>query len=130
MFHPLVGADGEVDLSVPFPMWRAHEDLIWHILVYVKTLFYRVKSSPALNSEAASMFEHDLDTFKYRAQASAQASLQRLYLGGDEGVRIEPWSDALEREFRAQVAALDTDAGEALAGASEAPALTTPVKRK
>lgn len=123
IFHPQVAADGTVDLSRAFPAWRAHEDLLWHVLVYVKRLFYKIETERPANAEAASLFIADRESFAFRVATCVQTSLRCLYLGGAtvgrgrEGVALEPWTEAMEAELQAMLGAGDPYASVASADA-------------
>jgi ubiquitin-protein ligase len=42
MFHPLVDTQGRLSIAQQFPIWRPHQDYIFHILHYIKNAYKRV----------------------------------------------------------------------------------------
>lgn len=42
MFHPLVDTQGRLSIAQQFPVWRPHQDYIFHILHYIKNAYKRV----------------------------------------------------------------------------------------
>lgn len=80
VFHPLVDTEThELDVRRGFHKWRRNVNHIWQILLYARKCFYKFDTKDPINSEAANLYENDLDSFKDAARACVQAWKERLY---------------------------------------------------
>uniref|UniRef100_A0A672QSY1 AKT-interacting protein-like n=1 Tax=Sinocyclocheilus grahami TaxID=75366 RepID=A0A672QSY1_SINGR len=54
VFHPLVDpVSGELDVRRAFTKWRRNHNHIWQVLMYARTIFYKINTMDPLNPEAA-----------------------------------------------------------------------------
>ncbi|TRY56799.1 hypothetical protein DNTS_005470 [Danionella cerebrum] len=54
VFHPLVDpVSGELDVRRAFTKWRRNHNHIWQVLMYARTIFYKINTMEPLNPEAA-----------------------------------------------------------------------------
>ncbi|KAG8001384.1 AKT-interacting protein [Nibea albiflora] len=54
VFHPLVDpVSGELDVRRAFTKWRRNHNHIWQVLMYARTIFYKINTTEPLNPEAA-----------------------------------------------------------------------------
>ncbi|RXN21091.1 AKT-interacting isoform X1 [Labeo rohita] len=57
VFHPLVDpVSGELDVRRAFTKWRRNHNHIWQVLMYARTIFYKINTMDPLNPEAAVLF--------------------------------------------------------------------------
>jgi len=120
VFHPRVEeGSGSVDLALPFPTWRAHNEHMWHLLAYVKKLFYTEIAPPpppaeAANPEAAALLDSDREAFALQARQSVQSSLSLIYVDKKDSVlSFDEWTDVHQAAMQAVL-----DAGQSPASSS------------
>ena len=66
-----------------FHKWKRNVNHIWQILLYTRRVFHKIDTTAALNSEAAQLFEKDMEEFSARARTCVIDWKEQLYLGGD-----------------------------------------------
>ncbi|ELR14320.1 Ubiquitinconjugating enzyme subfamily protein [Acanthamoeba castellanii str. Neff] len=98
VFHPLVSAQGEVDLTRAFPRWVAYRDQIWCVLAHVKKLFYHIQADNPLNADAAAKFlAADASEFEQSAVKCVEDSLKDVYINPtDSSLRFAEWNQHFE----------------------------------
>ncbi|KAM3586769.1 hypothetical protein VKS41_001826 [Umbelopsis sp. WA50703] len=112
MFHPLVDNQGRLSIAQQFPVWRPHQDYIFHILHYIKNAYKRVvldglveKYCP--NKEAYRLYRNDPQIFAKLAQQCAQLSITESYLfdhfPDNNMIKFSPLSEAKFDELKAQI---------------------------
>jgi hypothetical protein len=47
---------GFVELSTTYPQWRKDKDHIWHLVGYIKSIFYEISTAAQLNPEASHLY--------------------------------------------------------------------------
>lgn len=58
VYHPQVTDKNELDLSKEFPTWDANNHYLWHVLAYVKKIFYKIDVREPANPEAAQLYDN------------------------------------------------------------------------
>ncbi|CAO3685999.1 unnamed protein product [Umbelopsis ramanniana] len=112
MFHPLVDTQGRLSIAQQFPVWRPHQDYIFHILHYIKNAYKRVvldglveKYCP--NKEAYRLYRNDPQIFSKLAQQCAQLSITESYLfdhfPDNNMIKFSPLSESKFDELKAQI---------------------------
>lgn len=103
MFHPLVDANGNVNISQQFPIWRPYQDYTFHVLHYLKNMFKKVvldglNDKYCLNKEAYRLYRTDISVFAKLTHQCAQLSITESYLydhfPDNNLIRFSPLSDA------------------------------------
>ncbi|KAF2075325.1 hypothetical protein CYY_003354 [Polysphondylium violaceum] len=81
IFHPLIGLEGEIDLSHQFSDWSSEKYMIAHILCYIKSLFYKPDQYdyPPLNTEAYNLMKNNPEEFSKRVSKHVQDSIKNVY---------------------------------------------------
>ncbi|GAM20046.1 hypothetical protein SAMD00019534_032210 [Acytostelium subglobosum LB1] len=81
VFHPLIGMDGEIDLSHHFHDWSADKHLIAHVLCYIKSIFHNPDrfEYPPLNAEASRLMKEDYEEFLRRVSHFVKLSIDNIY---------------------------------------------------
>jgi len=112
MFHPLVDTQGRLSIAQQFPVWRPHQDYIFHILHYIKNAYKRVVLDGLLekycpNKEAYRLYRNDPHIFAKLAQQCAQLSITESYLfdhfPDNNMIQFSPLSEAKFDELKAQI---------------------------
>ncbi|SAL94866.1 hypothetical protein [Absidia glauca] len=85
VFHPLIDSQGNLTLTPGFPVWRAHQDYLIHLLRYIKNIFKRsllssLSDPVCLDKEAYRLYRQDGNVFRKMAQQCAQLSITEFYL--------------------------------------------------
>lgn len=65
---------GFVELSTAYPTWRGDKDHIWHLVGYIKSMFYEISTAAKLNPEASHLYVGGLT----RRLATADPSVARI----------------------------------------------------
>lgn len=71
---------GELDVRRKFSEWRgAPKDYLWHVVAYIRRVFYKIETCNPCNPEAARLFESDPDMFKVHLQECLRKADTELY---------------------------------------------------
>ena len=91
VFHPMVDLNtGELDVKRKFPTWRgAPKDYLWHVVAYVRRIFYKVETSQPLNAEAATLYDKDPDMYMVRVQECLRRADTELYSHEESSITYE-----------------------------------------
>ncbi|XP_034416472.1 AKT-interacting protein isoform X3 [Cyclopterus lumpus] len=80
VFHPLVDpVSGELDVRRAFTKWRRNHNHIWQVLMYARTIFYKINTTEPLNPEAAVLYEKDVQLFKSKVVDSVKLCNSHLF---------------------------------------------------
>ncbi|KAG5871956.1 hypothetical protein JTB14_024947 [Gonioctena quinquepunctata] len=82
IYHPVIDPqNNELYLLGAFPKWDKSEQHLWQVLKYLQWIFYEIAHSlkHAINTEAAHLFQNDVEAFKRKAQELSKLSNDRLY---------------------------------------------------
>uniref|UniRef100_A0A3Q3WTI3 UBC core domain-containing protein n=1 Tax=Mola mola TaxID=94237 RepID=A0A3Q3WTI3_MOLML len=80
VFHPLVDpVSGELDVRRAFTKWRRNHNRIWQVLMYARTIFYKISTTEPLNPEAAVLYEKDVHLFKSKVVDSVKLCNSHLF---------------------------------------------------
>uniref|UniRef100_A0A3P9BG44 Akt interacting protein n=1 Tax=Maylandia zebra TaxID=106582 RepID=A0A3P9BG44_9CICH len=95
VFHPLVDpVSGELDVRRAFTKWRRNHNHIWQVLMYARTVFYKINTTDPLNPEAAVLYEKDVQLFKSKVVDSVKLCNSHLF---DQPKIDDPYAIRLRR---------------------------------
>jgi len=84
VFHPCVDpVTNTLNVKQGFNKWKRNVNHIWQLLLYTRRVFYKIDITSPLNSEAATLYEKDLEQFKVRAKSCVTDWKEQLYLEKD-----------------------------------------------
>lgn len=64
VYHPMINSEsGELDVRQYIKNWKLNMHHVYHVLFYVRRIFYQIETKDCLNKEAAKLFESDYDAF-------------------------------------------------------------------
>ncbi|EGG14384.1 hypothetical protein DFA_12156 [Cavenderia fasciculata] len=97
VFHPLIGMDGEFDLTHHFHDWKPEKYMIGHILCYIKNVFHNPDkyNYPALNPEAEKLLKENYEEYLRKVSHFVKLSIQNVYNNPQHTpiVFAEEWKD-------------------------------------
>lgn len=112
MYHPQVSPDGKVDLGKKFPQWKAYVDFTWHILQFLKDLFYKIDCSLPLNTEAAELCLNDREAFDLKVEECVQESIAKMYENApNSSLRFTPWNQDLHQPLLNRILQVECEGG-------------------
>ncbi|RNA40197.1 AKT-interacting -like [Brachionus plicatilis] len=80
VFHPLINNEtGELDIKQYIPNWKRNIHHIYHVLFYIKEIFFQIETKNNLNKEAANLFKTNFELFMIRVKQSVDHSKLKLY---------------------------------------------------
>lgn len=105
IFNPLINYEtGELDVKRAFPKWRRNVNHLWQVIQYAKRIFYKIETESPLNSEAAELYEKDLELYKVKAAESISVCNERLYekpnTDDPHAFHFTPWDSSIHEDFR------------------------------
>ncbi|KAM4744156.1 AKT-interacting protein isoform 1-T1 [Anableps anableps] len=105
VFHPLVDpVSGELDVRRAFTKWRRNHNHIWQVLMYARTVFYKINTTEPLNPEAAVLYEKDVQLFKSRVVDSVKLCNSHLFdqpkIDDPYAISFSPWNPAIHEEAK------------------------------
>ncbi|XP_054627928.1 AKT-interacting protein isoform X3 [Dunckerocampus dactyliophorus] len=105
VFHPLVDpVSGELDVKRTFTKWRRNHNHIWQVLMYARTIFYKIHTTEPLNPEAAVLYEKDVQLFKSKVVDSVKLCNSRLFdqpkIDDPYAISFSPWNPAVHEEAK------------------------------
>eukprot|EP00126_Sphaerothecum_destruens_P004889 Sdes_comp18434_c0_seq3m8355 len=105
LFHPQVDPKtGLLNLTKLFPTWIKNENFLWQILNSIASLMENFDSKSPFNSEAAYLFENDLNAFKKRAHQCVQKSIQEINTcEADSSLSFAPWNPRLHEHIKPMI---------------------------
>ncbi|KAG2470012.1 AKTIP protein, partial [Polypterus senegalus] len=105
VFHPLVNPEsGELDVKRAFAKWRRNHNHIWQVLMYARTVFYKIQTVEPLNPEAAVLYEKDVQLFKSKVVDSVKLCNSHLFdqpkIDDPYAISFSPWNPTVHEEAR------------------------------
>ncbi|KAL6063737.1 Ubiquitinconjugating enzyme subfamily protein [Balamuthia mandrillaris] len=103
VYHPAVSpSDGKLNVSPAFPNgWTPNKNHIWHVLAYIKKLFYQVDVQNVSNHEAAELFQNDATKFKAKVSECVQQSIDNVHINPDSSsLRFTEWNNRYHGPMR------------------------------
>uniref|UniRef100_A0A8D3DI46 Akt interacting protein n=1 Tax=Scophthalmus maximus TaxID=52904 RepID=A0A8D3DI46_SCOMX len=105
VFHPLVDpVSGELDVRRAFTKWRRNHNHIWQVLMYARTIFYKINTTEPLNPEAAVLYEKDVQLFKSKVVDSVKLCNSHLFdqpkIDDPYAISFSPWNPAVHEEAK------------------------------
>uniref|UniRef100_A0A3P8Q6K9 UBC core domain-containing protein n=1 Tax=Astatotilapia calliptera TaxID=8154 RepID=A0A3P8Q6K9_ASTCA len=105
VFHPLVDpVSGELDVRRAFTKWRRNHNHIWQVLMYARTVFYKINTTDPLNPEAAVLYEKDVQLFKSKVVDSVKLCNSHLFdqpkIDDPYAISFSPWNPAVHEEAK------------------------------
>uniref|UniRef100_A0AAQ4S6V3 Akt interacting protein n=1 Tax=Gasterosteus aculeatus aculeatus TaxID=481459 RepID=A0AAQ4S6V3_GASAC len=105
VFHPLVDpVSGELDVRRAFTKWRRNHNHIWQVLMYARTIFYKINTTEPLNPEAAVLYEKDVQLFKSKVVDSVKLCNSHLFdqpkIDDAYAISFSPWNPAVHEEAK------------------------------
>ncbi|KAK7913489.1 hypothetical protein WMY93_013700 [Mugilogobius chulae] len=105
VFHPLVDPiSGELDVRRAFTKWRRNHNHIWQVLMYARTIFYKINTTEPLNPEAAVLYEKDVQLFKSKVVESVKLCNSHLFdqpkIDDPYAISFSPWNPAVHEEAK------------------------------
>jgi len=92
VFHPQVDeSDGTLNLKLEFPTWNDHLHL-YHVLIYLKKIFYCVSTVDPLNRLAADLYCSNMDLFQDKVSLCVKESISNIYINAENNsLKFTPW---------------------------------------
>ncbi|KAJ8272154.1 hypothetical protein COCON_G00110130 [Conger conger] len=108
VFHPLVDpVSGELDVRRAFTKWRRNHNHIWQVLMYARTIFYKISTVEPLNPEAAVLYDKDVQLFKSKVVDSVKLCNSHLFdqpkLDDPYAISFSPWNPAVHDEAKGKM---------------------------
>uniref|UniRef100_A0A8C6T6S3 Akt interacting protein n=1 Tax=Neogobius melanostomus TaxID=47308 RepID=A0A8C6T6S3_9GOBI len=108
VFHPLVDpVSGELDVRRAFTKWRRNHNHIWQVLMYARTIFYKINTAEPLNPEAAVLYEKDVQLFKSKVVESVKLCNSHLFdqpkIDDPYAISFSPWNPAVHEEAKGRM---------------------------
>ncbi|XP_075869876.1 AKT-interacting protein isoform X1 [Nelusetta ayraudi] len=105
VFHPLVDpVSGELDVRRAFTKWRRNHNHIWQVLMYARTIFYKINTTEPLNPEAAVLYDKDVHLFKSKVVDSVKLCNSHLFdppkMDDPYAISFSPWNPAVHEEAK------------------------------
>ncbi|KAL4234556.1 hypothetical protein ACF0H5_006197 [Mactra antiquata] len=80
VFHPVIDSKfGELDVKREFKKWRRNGNFLWQVLMYVRRIFFKIDPKCPSNTEAAELYENNMEEFKKKVEDSVKCSKEVLY---------------------------------------------------
>ncbi|CAF0801093.1 unnamed protein product [Brachionus calyciflorus] len=80
IYHPLINNEtGELDVKQYIPNWKRNIHHIYHVLFYIKEIFFQIETKNCFNKEAANLYENNFELFMKKVKQSVDYSNQKLY---------------------------------------------------
>lgn len=119
IFHPQIHKNGVLNLEQAFLCWEKGESHISDVLKYVKSCFFNLNTWNALNEEAATCVNVDLDEFKVKARECVEESLKKFeeksaVTSEDDGnlLKIQNFTEPLLNEWKQKLLCEDLSTSE------------------
>jgi len=108
VFHPLIDMEtGELDLTKGFQKWRRNVNHLWQVLLYTKRVFNKIQTTSPVNTEAALLYDKDIESFKQRVSESIQQCGSKILEppSNDDphAIRFSPWDNSIHEQVRRRV---------------------------
>ncbi|XP_035624058.1 AKT-interacting protein isoform X6 [Oncorhynchus keta] len=108
VFHPLVDpVSGELDVRRAFTKWRRNHNHIWQVLMYARTVFYKINTMEPLNPEAAVLFfryDKDVQLFKSKVVDSVKLCNSHLFdqpkMDDPYAISFSSWNPAIHNDAK------------------------------
>ncbi|XP_053532634.1 AKT-interacting protein isoform X2 [Ictalurus punctatus] len=118
VFHPLVDpVSGELDVRRAFTKWRRNHNHIWQVLMYARTIFYKINTMEPLNPEAAVLYDKDIQLFKSKVVDSVKLCNSHLFdqpkIDDPYAISFSPWNPTVHDEAKEKMFTHKVSAGHA-----------------
>uniref|UniRef100_A0A8C9WHY8 Akt interacting protein n=1 Tax=Scleropages formosus TaxID=113540 RepID=A0A8C9WHY8_SCLFO len=84
--------------------WRRNHNHIWQVLMYARTIFYKINTVEPLNPEAAVLYDKDVQLFKSKVVDSVKLCNSHLFdppkIDDPYAISFSPWNPAVHEEAR------------------------------
>ncbi|KAM9422247.1 AKT-interacting protein-like isoform 3-T6 [Salvelinus alpinus] len=121
VFHPLVDpVSGELDVRRAFTKWSSvphglflqldsdtalrNHNHIWQVLMYARTVFYKINTMEPLNPEAAVLYDKDVQVFKSKVVDSVKLCNSHLFdqpkMDDPYAISFSSWNPAIHDEAK------------------------------
>ncbi|XP_029623731.1 AKT-interacting protein isoform X1 [Salmo trutta] len=121
VFHPLVDpVSGELDVRRAFTKWSSvphglflqldrdtalrNHNHIWQVLMYARTVFYKINTMEPLNPEAAVLYDKDVQLFKSKVVDSVKLCNSHLFdqpkMDDPYAISFSSWNPAIHDEAK------------------------------
>ncbi|XP_035596172.1 AKT-interacting protein-like isoform X1 [Oncorhynchus keta] len=121
VFHPLVDpVSGELDVRRAFTKWSSvphglflqldsdtalrNHNHIWQVLMYARTVFYKINTMEPLNPEAAVLYDKDVQLFKSKVIDSVKLCNSHLFdqpkMDDPYAISFSSWNPAIHDEAK------------------------------
>ncbi|KAF5904428.1 AKT-interacting protein isoform X1, partial [Clarias magur] len=105
VFHPLVDpVSGELDVKKAFTKWRRNHNHIWQVLMFARTVFYKINTVDPLNPEAAVLYDKDIQLFKSKVVDSVKLCNSHLFdqpkIDDPYAISFSPWNPTVHDEAK------------------------------
>eukprot|EP01135_Chromosphaera_perkinsii_P004221 Nk52_evm10s272 gene=Nk52_evmTU10s272 len=117
VFHPQIDQNGRVNVLRAFPAWKRGRDRIWHVLAYLKRLFYKIETDPTPanestgmpaipvpNPQAAELYRSNFEVYAASVKACVLESIDNQYMTHRGcSIRFTPWEPQVHEKARKEV---------------------------
>ncbi|KAL7633749.1 UNVERIFIED_CONTAM: hypothetical protein RMT77_015703 [Armadillidium vulgare] len=109
VFHPLVDPEtGELEVKKGFSnKWRRNVHHLWHVLLYLRRIFYKIETVNPLNPEAAVLYESDQSLFESRVSSCVKNSQDQKFeppkMGDPHAIVFSPYDPAKHDSVREEL---------------------------
>uniref|UniRef100_UPI00358DF7FF AKT-interacting protein isoform X1 n=1 Tax=Myxine glutinosa TaxID=7769 RepID=UPI00358DF7FF len=105
IFHPLVDpTTAELDVKRTFSKWRRNQNHIWHLVAYIRRVFYKIETASPWNPEAAVLYTNDIELFKHKVVDCVKMCNSHLFdppkIDDAHAIRFSPWMPNMHEEVR------------------------------
>ncbi|XP_045194122.2 AKT-interacting protein-like isoform X2 [Mercenaria mercenaria] len=108
VFHPLVDPKTfELDVKREFKKWRRNANYLWQVLLYIRRIFFKIDPKCPSNTEAAELYEHDMEQFRKKIEGTVCSSKEVLYNPIESNdahmIRFSPWDSSTHEEAKSDM---------------------------
>lgn len=105
VFHPVVDPKtGELDVKREFKKWRRNANYLWQVLMYIRRIFFKIDPKCPSNTEAAELYEQNMEQFRKRIEETVRSSKDVLYNPIESNdahmIRFSPWNPNVHEEAK------------------------------
>ncbi|CAM9704725.1 AKT-interacting protein [Lampetra fluviatilis] len=105
VFHPVINeTTGELDVKRAFNKWRRNQNHIWQVMLYARQVFYKIETSNPLSTEAALLYEKDIQQFRSKVMDSVKLCNSHIFdppkIEDAYAIRFSPWNPQLHEGAR------------------------------
>lgn len=108
VFHPVVDPKtGELDVKREFKKWRRNTNYLWQVLLYIRRIFFKIDPKCPSNTEAAELYERNMEQFRKRIEETVRSSKEVLYNPIESNdahmIRFSPWDSSIHDEAKSDM---------------------------